>query len=108
MAGVTYRNLVPGQYTITETGTNRPGFIMSVNINNQAVTLPHTFTIGSAAETGHIALVMNNTYTPERPPPSPQTGTRDFTMPIIIFLLGAAIISLAEIYRRKSKRKAKK
>ena len=103
-AGVTYRNLTPGQYTITETGSNRPGFSMTVNINNQSVSLPYTFTIGS--NTTHIALAINNIYTPT--PPSPQTGLGDYTLPIIIFMLGAAIIGVAEIYRRKSNKKAKK
>jgi hypothetical protein len=110
IAGVTYRNLALGQYTITETGSNVPGFNMTVKINDQEVSLPFTFTIDR--NTGHIALVIDNFYTPEEPPgpppsppPSPQTGTRGFTMPVIIFMLGAIIIGLSEVYRRKNKNK---
>jgi len=104
IAGVTYLNLVPGQYTVTEAGSGVPGFNMSFTIDNQSVTLPFTFTIESSTE--HIGLVMDNYYRPVRPP-SPQTGTESFLIPVAILLLGAVIIGLAEVYRRKSSKRAK-
>jgi len=104
ITGVTYLNLVPGQYTVTEVGSGVPGFNMSFTIDNQPVTLPFTFTIESSTE--HIGLVMDNYYRPVRPP-SPQTGTESFLIPATILLLGAVIIGLAEIYRRKSGKKVK-
>jgi len=105
IAGVTYTNLDTGSYTVTEVGNTVPGFNMTVTIDNQARTLPFTFTIESG--TRHIGMTIDNYYDPVPPPrpPSPQTGTGSFTLPVVIFLLGAAIIGIAELYRRKSKKK---
>jgi hypothetical protein len=102
IAGMTFRRLTPGQYTVTEEGNNVPGFNMTVTIDNQSRTLPYTFTIESS--TRLIGMNIDNYYTPERPP-SPQTGTGSFVLPVAIFLLGAVIIGIAEGYRRKSKKK---
>jgi hypothetical protein len=102
IAGVTLPNLTPGQYTINETGSTVPGYDLTVTIDNQSRPLPYTFTILSTTE--HIGLIMDNFYSPT-PPPSPQTGLRDFTIPIIIFVAGVSIVVLAEVFRRKSKKK---
>jgi len=110
IAGNTYRRLAPGNYTITEINNNAPGFAMTVTINNQTVTLPHTFPITNT--TGHITFTIDNTYTPTAPPPpsppprppSPQTGVnRNLIIPIILLVLGTLFVVGAEVFRRKTK-----
>jgi len=117
--GKIFRKLTPGSYTISESNSGAPGFNMTVNVNNQHVPLPHTFTI--TATTAHIKFVIDNDYTPippppsepppppaAPPPPSPQTGAyRNLTAPIIILLLGTIFLTTAELYRKKIKKKAK-
>ncbi|MCL2662334.1 MAG: VWA domain-containing protein [Oscillospiraceae bacterium] len=101
IAGVTYKNLALGQYTVTETGSSVSGFNMSFTINNRTVSLPFTFNIANANQ--FIGINIDNYYSPVRPP-SPQTGTGSYILPVAIFLLGATIIGIAEVYRRKNKK----
>jgi hypothetical protein len=100
--GITFGGVPLGSYTIREAGNTVPGFEMTVTIDGQTRTLPYTFTIANANV--NIGLIIDNYYTPT-PPPSPQTGLRDFTLPVVIFLAGAAIIVVAEVFRRKNKKK---
>jgi hypothetical protein len=102
IAGATFRRLTPGQYTVTEEGNTVPGFEMTVTIDGQSRTLPYTFTIESSTQ--HIGMNIDNYYEPATPP-SPQTGLRGFTLPVVILLLGAVIIGMAEGYRRRGKKK---
>jgi hypothetical protein len=100
--GITFGGLALGNYTIAEANNTVSGFDITVTIDGQIRTLPYTFAIQDV--NANIGINIDNYYTPT-PPPSPQTGLRDFTIPAVIFLLGAAIVCIAEILRRRSKKK---
>jgi len=103
IAGVTYRRLPLGQYTVTEVGSTVPGFNMTFTVNNQTVSLPYTFTIENA--NAYIGINIDNYYEPIQPP-SPQTGVvRNIILPLAVLVFAAGIVIMAEVYRRKAKKR---
>jgi len=97
-SGGVLTNLAPGTYSINEQNNTVPGFVNSVSINGQRVTLPYNVQITQA--TGHIVVTIDNTYIQSQP--APQTGvSRSILMPMMLLALGVVFIIGAEVYRRK-------
>jgi len=102
--GISFTEVAPGTYTLTEANSGRPGFILGVMIGNQPVTLPYSFTVLEDSE--EITIVVDNFYRPAPPTPSPQTGiSRSIAIPAVLLTLGLGAIIIADAWRRKHKNK---
>jgi len=98
--GGTFTNLAAGTYTITEANNNVPGYRMTVSINNNPVSLPYAVQVTG----GHIMITIDDFYTPGAS--APATGVRwNIIIPVILFVLAAACITVALILRKRSKNK---
>ena len=101
-------------------GSDERGVVKSQNVTQTA---PHVslnrvigYTAGAIYDMhwlGNNGRLTMRLYPPPVPPtpqtpPSPQTGTGSYFIPIAVFLFGAAFIGGAEVYRRKSNKRAPK
>jgi len=97
-SGGSFINLASGTYSIREVNGNAPGFVKTVSINNQLVTLPYNVQITD----GHITVTIDNSYT--YAPPAPRTGvSHNIFLPVLLFSLSALSITGAIVCRKRSK-----